>query len=89
MQGLDSVLFFQDDILVTAEDDYKHLKLLDEVFQRLHNYGLKVKMSKVTLFADTNLLYSHKNLKRLETTVNDELSKLYDWITANKLTLNA
>ena len=45
---------------------------------------------KVTLFADdTSLLYSHKNLKRLETTVNDELFKLYDWITANKLTLNA
>ena len=45
---------------------------------------------KVTLFAyDTNLLYSHKDLKLLETTVNDELFKLYGWLTVNKLTLNA
>ena len=41
------------------------------------------------LFADdTNLLYSDKNLKSLESTVNDELCKLYDWLIANKLSLN-
>ena len=44
---------------------------------------------KVTLFADdTNLLYSHQNLKSLELIVNNELIKLYDWLTVNKLTLN-
>ena len=37
---------------------------------------------------DTNLLYSDKNLKSLESTVNDELCKLYDWLIANKLSLN-
>jgi len=37
---------------------------------------------------DTNLLYADKNLKSLESTVNDELCKLYDWLIANKLTLN-
>ena len=41
------------------------------------------------LFADdTNLLYAHKNLKLLETTVNEELIKVCDWLIANKLTLN-
>ena len=35
----------------------------------------------MTLFADdTDLLYSHKNLKSLESTMNDELLKLYDWL---------
>ena len=44
------------------------------------------KKVKATLFADdTNLLYSHKNLKSLESTVNNELLKLYDWLTVNKL----
>ena len=31
---------------------------------------------------------SNKNLKDLETTVNNELQNLYNWLTANKLTLN-
>ena len=44
---------------------------------------------KLFLFADdTNAVYADKNLKSLESTVNQELSKLFDWLTANKLTLN-
>ena len=44
---------------------------------------------KFYLFADdTNLLYADKNLKSLESTINDELCKLYDWLIANKLSLN-
>ena len=37
---------------------------------------------------DTNILYADKNLKDLETIVNNEPQNLYDWLTANKLTLN-
>ena len=41
------------------------------------------------LFADdANILYTDKNLKDLETIVNRELQNLYNWLTANKLTLN-
>ena len=41
------------------------------------------------LFADdTNLLYADKNLRTLELVVNSGLHKVYDWLTANKLTLN-
>ena len=44
---------------------------------------------KFYLFADdTNLLYADKNLKSLESTINDELCKLYDWLIENKLSLN-
>ena len=37
---------------------------------------------------DTNAVYADKNLKSLESTVNQELFKLFDWVTANRLTLN-
>ena len=41
------------------------------------------------LFADdTNLLYADKNLRELENKVNTELIKIYDWLVANKLSLN-
>ena len=41
------------------------------------------------LFADdTNAVYANKNLKSPESTVNQELWKLFDRLTANKLTLN-
>ena len=41
------------------------------------------------LFADdTNLLYSDKDLRDLETVVNEELIKVGDWLDANKLSLN-
>ena len=44
---------------------------------------------KFHLFVDgTNLLYADKNLKSLESTVNNELSKVYAWLIANKLSLN-
>ena len=45
--------------------------------------------SPLYLFADdTNILYSDKNLKSLELSVSQELNNVYDWLTANKLTLN-
>ena len=37
---------------------------------------------------DTTILYTDKNLKDLDTIVNSELQNLYNWLTANKLTLN-
>ena len=44
---------------------------------------------KFHLFADdTSIFFSHKNLSQLQLIVNDELSKVSDWLVANKLTLN-
>ena len=42
-----------------------------------------------TLFADdTSLYYSCKNTSNLEETINGELSKISDWLSANRLSLN-
>ena len=42
------------------------------------------------MFADdTNLFYSHKNIKYLFETVNKELANISAWFQANKLSLNA
>ena len=42
------------------------------------------------LFADdTNLLYADRDINSLERVVNVELSKVQEWLVANKLTLNA
>ena len=42
------------------------------------------------LFADdTNLFYSHTNIKILFDTMNKELNKIAEWFKANKLSLNA
>ena len=41
------------------------------------------------LFADdANLFYEYKNISVLETTVNAELNRVYDWLCANMLSLN-
>ena len=41
------------------------------------------------MFADdTNLFYSHENIKTLFNIVNNELNKLNEWFKANKLSLN-
>ena len=41
------------------------------------------------LFADdTNLLYADQNLKSIENIVNAELLNVYDWLCANRLSLN-
>ena len=37
---------------------------------------------------DTNLLYSDKNLKKLTKQMNKELASLFDWLCANRLSLN-
>ena len=52
----------------------------------IHNASDKLEFY---LFADdTNWLYTDKNLRSLETTMNLELSRVCEWLTANKLSLN-
>ena len=43
---------------------------------------------KFYIFADdTNLLYTDKNLKSLESTVNVQFFRVYNWLIANSLSL--
>ena len=47
------------------------------------------KVLKFHLFADdTNILFSNKCLKTIEREINKELTKLQNWFTTNKLTIN-
>jgi hypothetical protein len=47
------------------------------------------KLLYMILYADdTNIIYTHKDLNTLITTVNCELNKLSSWFSANRLTLN-
>ena len=49
-------------------------------------------LSKCSVFHfadDTNLLFSSKNSDLLHKVINEELKILYDWLCANRLSLNA
>jgi len=49
-----------------------------------------MKHSKVYHFADdTNLFHSHCNLKSLRKQANEDLALLFDWLCADKLSLNS
>ena len=46
LQGITGVICYIDDILVTGATDAKHLKTLGEVFERLQQYGVRMKRAK-------------------------------------------
>ena len=55
----------------------------------INDMNTAIKNSTVYHFADdTNLLYSHKNPKTLQKIVNKDLKTLYEWLCANRLSLN-
>ena len=55
----------------------------------INDIVLSSKICKFTLFADdTSLFYSHKNKSEGSKILNTELSKIAEWLAANKLSLN-
>jgi hypothetical protein len=55
----------------------------------INDMNKSVKFSTVFHFADdTNLLYSHRSMKKLRADLNKDLALLYDWLCANRLSLN-
>ena len=46
LQGLEHVASIQDDILITGKDDDQHIKNLNTVLSRLHDYGLRLQLNK-------------------------------------------
>ena len=55
----------------------------------INDMNLAVESSKIFHFADdTNLLCSSRNLKTLKQNMNKDLKLLYDWLCANRLSLN-
>ena len=51
-------------------------------------YNSSDKLSFYLFADDTNLLYAEKNLRSLETVVNEELRNIGNWLMVNKLSLN-
>lgn len=49
LQGLDHVASIQDDILITGQDDDKHIKNLSTVLSRLDDYALRFQLGKCKL----------------------------------------
>ena len=56
----------------------------------INDMNSAMKFSTTYHFADdTNLLYSHKSINILRKRLNKDLALLYDWLCANRLSLNA
>ena len=51
-------------------------------------YLISIKGNFITFADDTNVFYAGKNLNDLTISVNEELDKIYNWLSANKLFLN-
>ena len=52
LQGIEGVQVNQDDMIITGENDEKHLQNLGHVLQRLENNGLKANRQKCQFFQD-------------------------------------
>lgn len=53
LSGIEGVVVFIDDICVTGPTDDIHLSRLQQVFERLSKYGLRINQSKTDLFCDS------------------------------------
>ena len=60
LQGIDGVVVYLDDILVTGSSEEVHLRALEEVLRRLERAGLKVKQSKCAFMRPSVTYLGHK-----------------------------
>ena len=60
LQGIDGVVVYLDDILVTGSTEESHLQALDEVLSRLDKAGLRVKQSKCEFLRKSVTYLGHR-----------------------------
>ena len=60
LQGIDGVVIYLNDILITGPTEKDHLKSLEEVFKCLDKAGLRVKMKKFELMKPEVIYLGHK-----------------------------
>ena len=60
LQGLNHVVWYLDDILLTGESEAEHLSNLEEVLSRLEKFGLRARLSKCQFFQDSVEYLGHK-----------------------------
>ncbi len=60
LQGIQSVVVYLDDILITVNSDTEHLSTLEEVFRRLQQAGLRVKLAKCEFMKPSITYLGHR-----------------------------
>ena len=60
LQGIEGVVVYLDDILITGSTEDAHLRTLDEVLSRLDHAGLRVKQSKCAFMRPSVTYLGHK-----------------------------
>ena len=60
LQGIEGVIVYLDDILVTGSTEESHLRTLDEVLSRLHKAGLRVKHNKCAFMRPSVTYLGHR-----------------------------
>ena len=60
LQGIPNVVVYLDDILLSSANTSDHLKLIDQVLDRLEKTGLRARKEKCEFFADSVAYLGHK-----------------------------
>ena len=60
LKGIDGVVAYMDDILITGNSEENHLKALDEVLSRLDKAGLRVKQAKCEFMRESVTYLGHR-----------------------------
>lgn len=78
LQGIQRVLVRLDDILITGEDDDKHLDILDQVCSRLSKAGVRLKRGKCFFMVDEVVFLGHRINKEGIHPVDDKIQAIRD-----------
>ena len=60
LQGLPKVLCYLDDILITGSNEEEHFQNVEQVLQRLQQYGIRAKRSKCTFMSESVEYLGHR-----------------------------
>ena len=78
LQGLEHVMCYIDDIIITGKDDKEHLHLLATVLDRLQNHGFRVKKSKCVFMGDSVEYLGHRIDAQGLHPIGDKLTAICD-----------
>ena len=81
LQGVEKTICYLDNILVMGSNEMEHLKTLEEVLQRLHSHGIKVRLDKCKFMQKSVEYLGHKvDVDRLHPTTAKNLSELKSYL---------
>ena len=86
MQSCDVNGYFSDLLEIRPHPEFKpQLPPLHYIHQRFFN---STNLFSLAFADDTSIAIKHKNFTTMTATLNQELTKIYNWYSANKFTLN-